>query len=64
MFMGGINMAISYFRGKFTDKNGKTVTKEVTSTTKSSTQLGRELKSAMSNKGYKYSQGSYGNKAK
>ena len=57
-------MAISYFRGKFTDKNGKTVTKEVTSTTKSSTQLGRELKSAMSNKGYKYSQGSYGNKAK
>ncbi len=56
-------MAINYFTGKFS-KNGQSVTKTVTSTTKSPTQLGRELKQSMQNRGYKYSQGSAGTKAK
>lgn len=50
----------NYFRGTFEDKNGKKVTKEFTSTTKSSTQLRREAMDMYKQKGYKYKSGSMG----
>lgn len=57
-------MATNYFKGTFTNANGKKITKEFTSSTKSSTQLQKEAKESMGNKGYKYSSGSMGTKSK
>lgn len=51
---------VNNFKGKFTNAAGKTVVKTVSSSSKSSTQLARETKEAMKNKGYKYSSGSLG----
>lgn len=56
-------MATNYFRGTFEDKNGQRVTKEFTSTSKSSTQIRTEAISKMKERGYKYVSGSLGTRA-
>lgn len=56
-------MNVNYFRGEFI-KNGKKIIKEVTSTSKSGSILGKELKEKMKDMGYKYMQGGMGTKSK
>jgi len=56
-------MNTNYFKGTF-EKDGKRVTKEVTSTTKSSTQLEHELKDKYKEKGYKFVTGSAGSRSR
>lgn len=56
-------MTTNYFKGTFQDKNGKKVTKEFTSSTKSSTQLRKEALDKYKEKGYKYNSGSMGSRS-
>lgn len=56
-------MSTNYFKGTF-EKDGKKVTKEFTSSTKSSSQLQKEAKDLMKDKGYKYTSGSLGTRSK
>ena len=47
-------MQENYFKGKFVNDNGKVVNKEKTSRSVSPTELGREVKKEMKEKGYRY----------
>ena len=52
----------NFFKGTFQDKNGKKVTKEFTSNTKSSSELRKEALDKYKEKGYKYTSGSMGSR--
>lgn len=53
-------MQENYFKGKFVNDNGKVVNKEKNSRSVSPTELGREVKKEMKEKGYRYEYGSAG----
>ena len=57
-------MSFNFFRGTFEDKNGKRVTKEVKSETKSASQLRKETIDKYKDKGYKYKSGGLGTRSK
>ena len=55
-------MPTNFFKGTFTNSAGKTVTKEVSSTTKSATQLRNETIQKQKENGFSYKSGSTGQK--
>ena len=56
-------MQENYFKGKFVNDKGKVVNKEKTSRSISATELGREVRNEMKEKGYRYESGSYGTRS-
>lgn len=57
-------MAVSYFKATFQDKNGKKITKEFTSTTKTASQLRTDTIAQYKQRGYKYVSGGMGTRSK